>query len=356
MKKLLLIIFALITLTNAQGITNTLGGNTANDKFIVENSDLEAGLVVTGEGNVGIGTTSPLSKLSVGGDGYSMAAICAESILENGYAVAGWAKNNADHENYGGYFLSDGGIGIGVYGQANGNEGRGVEGLAANSGEVTNYGGYFRAYGRSGHGVYGSAEGIDGRGVFGYASNTGDVTNYGGYFTAGGSYGVGVLGHASNTEYEKNYGGRFTAEGGSGVGVYGVASGNDGRGVFGYAYGSNGKGVVGIGNAYAFYAAGPGINYGEASSIRWKTNVVEIDNPLEKLAELRGVYFDWDEEHGGLHDIGCIAEEVGKILPEIVVYEENGIDADGMDYSKLTPILIEAIKALQKRVEELERK
>ena len=53
MRKLLLIIFGLVTLINAQGITNTLGGNTAADKFIVENSDSEAGLVVTGEGNVG---------------------------------------------------------------------------------------------------------------------------------------------------------------------------------------------------------------------------------------------------------------------------------------------------------------
>lgn len=55
----------LITITDAQGITNTLGGNTAADKFIVENSDSETGLVVTGEGNVGIGTSSPLAKLYI---------------------------------------------------------------------------------------------------------------------------------------------------------------------------------------------------------------------------------------------------------------------------------------------------
>lgn len=54
-----------MTLINAQGITNTLGGNTSTDKFIVENSDSEAGLVVTGEGRVGIGTTSPWTKFEV---------------------------------------------------------------------------------------------------------------------------------------------------------------------------------------------------------------------------------------------------------------------------------------------------
>ena len=42
---------------------------------------------------------------------------------------------------------------------------------------------------------------------------------------------------------------------------------------------------------------------------------------------------------------------VGKVLPEIVIYEENGVDAIGMDYSKITPLLVEAIKAQQKEIE-----
>ena len=72
-----------------------------------------------------------------------------------------------------------------------------------------------------------------------------------------------------------------------------------------------------------------------------------IGDPLDKLAKLQGVYFDWDDEHGGLHDVGMIAEEVGEVLPEIVNYEENGIDAIGMDYSKLTPLLVESVNALR---------
>ena len=61
---------------------------------------------------------------------------------------------------------------------------------------------------------------------------------------------------------------------------------------------------------------------------------------------MRGVYYDWDEEHGGKHDVGMIAEEVGSVLPEIVQYEENGVDARGMDYSKLTPLLVQAVNEL----------
>ena len=65
------------------------------------------------------------------------------------------------------------------------------------------------------------------------------------------------------------------------------------------------------------------------------------------MSQLQGVYFDWDQEHGGHHDVGMIAEEVGEVLPEIVSFEENGIDASGMDYSKLTPLLVEAVNALR---------
>ncbi|MBU0528289.1 hypothetical protein KKF86_00815 [bacterium] len=57
--KITILTIGLIAYTNAQGITNTLGGNTEEDKFIVENNDAEAGLVVTGNCNVGIGTTEP---------------------------------------------------------------------------------------------------------------------------------------------------------------------------------------------------------------------------------------------------------------------------------------------------------
>jgi hypothetical protein len=275
-------------------------------------------------GDVGIGTTNPLSKLSVGGDGASFTTIYGQNANSLGKGVFGFASNSGDVENYGGYF------------QSVGEQGRGVYGYASNSGDVENYGGYFRA------------EGSTGRGVYGYATNSGIGTNYGGYFEGRGSTGRGVFGYASNSGNVLNYGGYFYASGSSGIGVHGIS------------YGTNGKGVVGWGNvavtSYDFDAIGPGVNYGATSSIRWKNNIVEIDAPLEKLAKLRGVYFDWDEEHGGGHDVGMIAEEVGKVLPEIVVYEENGIDADGMDYSKLTPLLVEAVNAQQEIIAELQKR
>jgi Chaperone of endosialidase len=143
-----------------------------------------------------------------------------------------------------------------------------------------------------------------------------------------------------------------TAIDSGGIGVHGRSDGTNGRGIRGFASAGSGVnyGVQGNSNSfsgYDFYAAGFGINYGAASSIRWKSNVVNISNPLDKLAQLRGVYYDWDEEHGGQRAIGMIAEEVGNVLPEIVGYEENGVDAIGMDYSMLTPLLVESTNALR---------
>jgi hypothetical protein len=198
--------------------------------------------------------------------------------------------------------------------------------------------------------------------IGGYFKSQG-IQSYGVYSEATGAYGIAVFGTATNPGAGANYGGFFAAEGTSGVGVKGISYGSHGEGVKGEAHGANGTGVYGYGGAYDFYAGNPGsINYGSASSVRWKSNIRAIGNPLDKILQLRGVYFDWDTEHGGGHDMGMIAEEVGEVLPEIVVYEENGVDATGMDYSKVTPLLVEAVKELKgendrlkERVEALER-
>lgn len=49
-------------------------------------------------------------------------------------------------------------------------------------------------------------------------------------------------------------------------------------------------------------------------------------------------------------EIGVIAEEVGQVVPEVVSYEANGKDARGVDYSRLTALLIEAVKQQQRQI------
>ena len=89
------------------------------------------------------------------------------------------------------------------------------------------------------------------------------------------------------------------------------------------------------------------------SSQRWKTNVRTIDRAMDKVAQLRGVYFDWQGQ--GKHDIGLIAEEVGRVVPEVVDYEANGTDATALAYDRLVALLVEAVKEQQAKIDELEQ-
>jgi hypothetical protein len=68
--------------------------------------------------------------------------------------------------------------------------------------------------------------------------------------------------------------------------------------------------------------------------------------------QLQGVEFTWISTKA--HSIGFIAEEAGKVVPELVTYEENGKNAIGMDYGKVTVLLVEALKTQEKRIAELE--
>lgn len=87
------------------------------------------------------------------------------------------------------------------------------------------------------------------------------------------------------------------------------------------------------------------------SSIRWKENVFPLQGVMDKIHQLRGVSFTWKES--GVQDIGMIAEEVGRVVPEAVAYEDNGRDAKSIDYARLVPLLVEAIKAQQMQIDAL---
>ena len=87
------------------------------------------------------------------------------------------------------------------------------------------------------------------------------------------------------------------------------------------------------------------------SSKRWKKNIKTIENAMDKVNRLRGVTYNWKADNK--KDIGLIAEEVGEVIPEVVVYEKNGTDAKAMNYPHLVSILIEAVKEQQKEIEQL---
>lgn len=90
----------------------------------------------------------------------------------------------------------------------------------------------------------------------------------------------------------------------------------------------------------------------ETSSIRFKENVKPIEQAYETISKLQGVTYNWKET--GKEDIGFIAEEVDKILPQLVDKNEDGI-VNGMNYSKLTALLVEVVKNQQKQIDELKK-
>ena len=91
-----------------------------------------------------------------------------------------------------------------------------------------------------------------------------------------------------------------------------------------------------------------------ASSIRWKKDIKPVTDALQTIDQLQGVYFKWKPEYGGKADIGFIAEDVAKVLPEVVSPDKEAPGyASGMDYAKLTALLTEGIKQLKKENETL---
>ena len=98
------------------------------------------------------------------------------------------------------------------------------------------------------------------------------------------------------------------------------------------------------GDVVAFYS----------SDERLKDNITPIENSLEKVGQLKGYEFDWNDNQDVYegHDVGVIAQEVEAVVPEIVeTRKHDGYKA--VKYEKLVPLLINAINELKAEIEEL---
>ena len=113
----------------------------------------------------------------------------------------------------------------------------------------------------------------------------------------------------------------------------------------------------GVGVSGALNVGGDVVAYA-SSDERLKDNIELISNPIEKVQSLKGVTWNWnenaDELQQSLPNVGVIAQDVEKVLPQLVTDRDNGFK--GVDYAKLTGLLIEAIKEQQKQIDELKSK
>ena len=120
-----------------------------------------------------------------------------------------------------------------------------------------------------------------------------------------------------------------------------------------------------------FYYTG---SFSSTSDKRFKKNIHSIVNPLQKVLALQGVAFTWksdaelsrykskfmdkDEKDMSFNfpdgdQVGLIAQDVEKVLPELVNTDGEGFKS--VDYTKLGPVLIEAIKEQQKQIDQLKK-
>ena len=101
-------------------------------------------------------------------------------------------------------------------------------------------------------------------------------------------------------------------------------------------------------------------NIGACSDLRFKRDIETIRGALDVIQQLRGVRFAWNRDEfpqqrfSDQHQIGLVAQEVVGILPEVVSKGADGYY--NLDYGKLTPLLIEAVKELKTQNDELRAK
>ena len=296
---------------------------------------------IENDGSVGIGTTAPEAPLHVVGLG-GTAIYASVDILD-------------DNSHYAVYGETESLDGWGVYGQS---RAIGVGGKNTDT----------NASGRLGYGSVG---------VWGYDGNV--SSNWAGYFN-GSVYVEDDLGVGTSTPYSKldvdgvvrvrNSIWPATGTGASMELAYSSASHRgyiqvydraSGGAEWGQLYLGGGSVGIGISTDYSHLLDVAGeiqcTELFETSDGRFKTDVRELANALDAVERLRGVSFMWNELSAsagatpGVRGIGVIAQEVEEVFPELVSSPEGSHKA--VDYSKLTAVLIQAVKELRAENEAL---
>lgn len=300
---------------------------------VITSFTAKAQLNVVSSGNVGIGTTNPLSKLSVNGDGNALwaAYIYNSSAVNSSYGLRVInATPSAAHTNY--LFTSIAGTISPGNGGSVGVLGRSFSGTAYSSG---------RSYG-----------------VYGMAGNATSGYNYSVYgLLSGSNNGAAIYGCVDGASNDDDTGGKYA----------------------GYFKGTvYMDGYLGIGNKYPSYELDVegGTVYAatflESSDERLKDSIVDMTNSLNKLTQLRGVSYklkmpetkklvsssqnqnagdttnytaNSTSKNSAIYSkvhMGFLAQEIQKIYPELVYENKEGMLA--VNYIGLIPAVVEALK------------
>jgi hypothetical protein len=225
--------------------------------------------------------------------------------------------------------LSPSGTNYGVSGYTNSSDGYGVYGINSTS---LNYG----CLGANDSGVYGYSNANIA--VFGYGNSGNGVSGIstsgnGGYFTSTSGYGL------------------IVENGNVGIGVTDPCEVLDINGTarlrgISAAGPDEGATVVVDANGKLLYRI-------QISSKRYKTNIEDLELNTDAVLRIRPVSFRY--KSSGRQDIGLIAEEVAEHLPDLVIYDEAG-RPQAVKYDRVALYLLQAVKAQQERLAELEQR
>lgn len=283
---------------------------------------------ITGDGNVGIGTTAPAVKLDVVGAIRTSVSSTDYGALEQGSSTPNLflRYSNTDRvriTSNGISYLNGGNVGIGITAPGLRTEIVGTMGWPATSGGTQN--GALRI---GGAGV-GSSVVLD-MGINGQLGALG-----GGWLQSTNKFNLA----SANPLFLNPNGGNV-----------GIGMGTTTPPGYRLQVGNAADGSQARANAW-----------GILSDIRLKKNLAKLTGALDKISQINGYYFNWNVGTDKKRQFGVIAQEVEKVLPEVVSEDSEGFKS--VEYGKLSPLVIEAIKelkaennALKKRIEALEAK
>ena len=91
------------------------------------------------------------------------------------------------------------------------------------------------------------------------------------------------------------------------------------------------------------------------SDKRLKTDISPIDNALEKVMRMQGVYYKRNDVENARTQVGVLAQDMEGIVPEVVLTADDEMQTKSVDYGKLTAVLMEAVKQLSNEVTQLKQ-
>ena len=293
-----------LSLTNIAASGNlTVSGNTPTS------GNISAGRNITASGNVGIGVTSPTNRLNIASD-VPYTNLTSASLRTSAQLHIKQATTSGSLYIANGY---TGGVG---------------------TGSVIQSSDYFSG---SDHGTTLFLNPLGGNVNFGSGS-----VNFG---SAPVNLGSGSVTFSSNTWHSSSDGHpRF----------YFVNNGEthfgSGNGRFTFRNSAQTVDTIIIDNAGNFTTIG---NVTITSDARVKTNIVEIDSPLEKIMKMRGVYYNRTDDTNvtPARHLGVIAQEVETVLPEVVLTDTSEAKHKSVAYGNIVALLIEGMKAQQSTIE-----